>query len=379
MTTKPTKKPSGSKWLVPFNDLGQTMKAEEEDLTNAFKEVLNSGHYILGQQVKSFEEEFAKEMGLQFAAGVASGTDAIMLALYALNLHDGDVVLTVANSAPATVTAIHATGAKVRFADIDHRGLMDPEQLKNRRLMEGVKVVVPVHLYGRIANVSKIAEVCDALGIPIVEDAAQAAGSFSGDYKIGSRSAAACYSFYPTKNLGAIGDGGLVASNHKEITDRIKLARNYGLFDGKQVIYGFNSRLDELQAAFLRVRLKNLMRVNLWRRDTGVRYRKRLDGMKYLKPSDVAIGDNCHLYTINCEERDSLKAFLEDQGIQTMIHYGTPAHKQPVESGNFYPHSIKNTEEHCKTVLSLPCWYPMANPMVDNVVRAIRRFYNEHE
>jgi dTDP-4-amino-4,6-dideoxygalactose transaminase len=376
MTTIPSKR-SSDKWAVPFNDVLAGLLKQEDDLHMAYIETLSSGQFILDEQVKSFENQFAKFTGVTHAVGVASGTDALILALYACGIKEGETVLTVANSAPATVTAIRSTGAKVKFADIDERGLMDPEQLKDKRLMEGVRAVMPVHLYGRVADMQKIAAVCDAYAIPVIEDAAQAAGAFSKDYKLGSKSAAVCFSFYPTKNLGALGDGGMVLSNDKAVADRVRLLRNYGLFDGKQVLYGMNSRLDELQAAFLKARLHKLPSINIWRREICLSYRKKLDGMKYLKPSDIHDGDNGHLFVVHSEDRDHLKAFLEKEGIQTIIHYPIPTHRQPAEKEFFYPFPLKKTDEHCNQVLSLPCWYLMPEHYVNLVVKAVRRFFNE--
>lgn len=364
--------------MVPFNNLGESLQSDSKKLETAFKNVLEGGQFILGKEVANFEHEFSKHEDIKFGVGVASGTDAITLALYACGITDEDVVLTVANSAPATVTAIKATGARIRFADINERGLFDPEELKDRRLMEGVKAIVPVDLYGRVCDIWKMADIVDQYKLYVIEDAAQAAGAHhQKGTPVGAGAAAACYSFYPTKNLGALGDGGMVCSNDKMIADRVRLARNYGLFEGKQVIYGYNSRLDELQAALLRVRLERLKEITKNRRDIGIHYRRKLDGMKYLRPTDVLEGDNCHLYTVHAEDRDHLQDYLDKEGIQTMVHYRTPAHKQPAEREYYFPHPLKKTEEHCRTVLSLPCWYGMKDLQADIVIRAIRRFYHE--
>jgi dTDP-4-amino-4,6-dideoxygalactose transaminase len=374
--TQKTSKPS-SDWIVPFNNLYAGLEPDQQRLENTFKEVLQGGRFIMGQRLFDFEAKFAKYNDMKFGVGVASGTDAISMALGAAGIGNGDLVLTVANSAPATVTAIKASGCRVRFCDIDDRALMDPGELKQKRVMEGVKAVVPVHLYGRIANVKAIADIADAYGAVVIEDAAQAAGASSEDYKIGTRSKAVAFSFYPTKNLGALGDGGMVLTNDEAIMGRIKLARNYGLVDGKNLFYGCNSRLDELQAALLDVRLDSLIWINNERRKIAVHYCKRLSGMKHLAASGVYRGDNCHLYIVHCDERDNLQKFLEKEKIQTMIHYQTPAHKMPIESGNFYPIPVKRTEEHCRTVLSLPCWPGMKEGQVETVVRAIRRYFHE--
>jgi dTDP-4-amino-4,6-dideoxygalactose transaminase len=375
MTAK-TSKPSGD-WTIPFNNVYAALEPDQQRLENRFREVLEGGRYIMGQALFDFENRFSKYNDIKYGVGVASGTDAITMALAAAGLGNGDLVLTVANSAPATVTAIKAANCRIRFCDTDDRALMDPSELKQKRVMEGVKAIVPVHLYGRIANVKAIADIADAYGAIVIEDAAQAAGSTSDDYRIGSRSKAVAFSFYPTKNLGALGDGGMVLTNEETMMARMKLSRNYGLLDGKQLFYGVNSRLDELQAALLDVRLDSLQWINAERRKIGIHYCKRLSGMKYLTTSSVMKGDNCHLYTVNCDERDNLQKFLEKEKIQTIVHYQTPAHKMPVESGNFYPIPVKRTEEHCRTVLSLPCWPGMKEGQVETVVRAIRRFFHE--
>jgi len=369
---KTSKKP-----VVPFNNLYEGIYPDAHRMTQVFKDVLESGQYILGKRVRDFEIEFSDYTGLQYGVGVASGTDAITTALAACGIGDMDTVLTVANSAPATVTAIKSTGARVRFVDVDERGLFDPAHLEDKRMMEGVKAIVPVHLYGRIAHIEKMAPIAEKHSISIIEDACQAAGSTSSYYRIGSLSSAVCYSFYPTKNLGCIGDGGMVLTNKKEISERIRLARNYGLHEGKQLFYGYNSRLDELQAAMLSIRLGSLKKINDNRRAVGASYFRKLHNMKYIKASEVLDGENVHLYPIHSDERDHLKTFLETEGIQTMIHYPIPAHRQPVEKDYYFPYSLKKTEDHCRTVLSLPCWYGMKEHQVDIVVRAIRRFFNE--
>jgi len=366
-----------SKYVVPFNNLRESLRPDQDRLEKAFRDTVEDGRFILGPRVEAFEKRFAEYNNLKYGIGVASGTDAITMALAAAGLGEGDIVLTVANSAPPTVCAIKAAGCGVRFADVDHRGLFEPTQLRNKRLIEGVRAVVVVHLYGRIVNIPAMTDACDAAGIAIIEDAAQAAGSVCNDYAIGSRSLAACFSFYPTKNLGCLGDGGMVLTNSEVIANRVKIARNYGIIDGKQVFYADNSRLDEVQAAFLDVRLDSLEKVNENRRQLSIHYRRGLDKMKYVRPSEVLRGENCHLYTIHCDEREHLQKYLDAQGIQTMIHYPIPAHKMPVEKANFYSNSLVNTEDHCRTVLSLPCWYGMKDLQADIVIRAIRKFYHE--
>ena len=307
--------------MVPFNSLKSQYQRIEREVLSATKRVYEKGRYILGEEVTAFEKEFARYCGVRYGVGVGSGTDALYLSLKAAGIGDGDEVVTTANSFIASALAISFTGAKPLFVDIDYQTYtMDPnglELLLNRRMARSgwqrVKAVLPVHLYGHPAEMSAIVEIADRYGLAVIEDACQAHGAKYGGKRVGSFGSLGCFSFYPTKNLGAYGDGGMVVTNHRGLYEKLRLLRCYG--EKKKyhhTLKGGNSRLDELQAAILRVKLNHLDQWNEERRKKAALYSEKLSSLGVVCPFEKRAARHVyHLYVIRARKRDSLQAYLE--------------------------------------------------------------------
>ena len=333
-------------------------QAAAGEIQAAIRRVLDSGHYILGPEVGAFEREFAGYLGAAHAVGVANGTDALELALRAVGVRPGDGVVTVANTATATVAAIELTGAEAVLVDIDRPTMtMDPAALERRLVAAGglpIRAVVPVHLYGHPADLPRITEIARRHGLAVVEDCAQAHGAAIQGRRVGTWGAAAAFSFYPTKNLGAVGDGGAVVSNDARVADQVRLLRQYGWrerYVSDQP--GKNSRLDELQAAILRVKLVHLDADNRKRQALAEQYRRGLAGTKLALP---AIAPGCepvwHQFVVRTPDRDALRAHLAAADIQTAVLYPVPIHHQPAYRDDRL--HLPVTELACRELLCLP-------------------------
>ena len=308
--------------------------AHAHEIRAAIDRVLASGHYILGPEVDAFEQEFSHYHGGGYTVGVANGTDALELALRAVGVDYGDAVITVANTVSATVSAIQQIGARPIFTEIDPATmLMSPASLAAVLTRETgrVKALVPVHLYGNAADLPAILDLARQHGVKVVEDCAQSHGATIGGRKTGTWGDAAAYSFYPTKNLGALGDGGGVFSKDSAIADRVRLLRQYG-WTHRYVsdVPGRNSRLDEVQAAILRVKLRGLDAENAQRRALAKRYNERLKGTSIQLPVSTAGTEAVwHQYAVRTPRRDALREYLADRGIMCGILYPVPIHHQP--------------------------------------------------
>lgn len=337
--------------------------AHRDEIRSAIDRVLDGGRYILGPEVEAFEREFASYCEVEHAIGVGSGTEALHLALAALGVGPGDEVITTAHTAVATAVAIRLCGAMPVFADIDpDTYTIDPEDVA-RVVTARTKAIVPVHLYGQPANLDALAE----LRIPIVEDCAQAHGATWRGKRVGSIGSIAAFSFYPTKNLGAIGDGGAVVTSDPALAKHVRLLREYGWAERYvSHIEGWNSRLDELQAAILRVKLRHLDADNNRRRAIARRYDEAL-GIS--RPDDV--GHVYHLYVIATEARDALQAHLRERGIGALVHYPVPVHRQPAYAA-MAPRALPQTEHAAATVLSLPMYPELSDEDQQTVIAAMR-------
>jgi dTDP-4-amino-4,6-dideoxygalactose transaminase len=337
---------------VPFLDLGRETKELRGELDRAVARVLDSGTYVLGEEVAAFETAFAAACGAEHAVGVASGTDAITLALLALGVGEGDEVITAPNTCVPTVVGIERAGAVPVLADVDPVTYTLAPAEAERRLTPRTRAIVPVHLYGQPADVDGLA----ALGVPVVEDCAQAHGTLVGGRPAGSLGAAAAFSFYPTKNLGALGDGGAVVTSSADVAERARLLRNYGeRARFEHVARGLNSRLDPLQAAVLSAKLPHLDAAVERRRALAARYAELLDGSALATPVEATGGRHAyHLYVVQAEGRDALRAALEARGIGTAVHYPTPIHRQPAYRHLDVPGSFPVAEHLCERVVSLP-------------------------
>jgi dTDP-4-amino-4,6-dideoxygalactose transaminase len=366
-----------NKLTVPYTNLGDEFKVERSSYMDVFEKVLLSGRYILGPELSSLEEEFSKYCQSEYGIGVASGTDALLLVLRALQLQSTDEVITAPNSYIASASAIALAGATPRFADICHCGNMSPEAFK-AAITPNTKAVIPVHLTGRPAEMNEIISIAQERNIFVIEDAAQAVGASLNGKKVGGWGDAACFSFHPLKNLRAFGDGGMIVTKHAWLKDKLRQERNQGLVTREQCDYwGFNSRLDELQAAFLRVQLRKLNEQTEKRRELAFRYNSLL--RSYVEVPEESAGEYCvfQTYVIKADHRNDLKKYLNDQGVEALIHYPVPIHMQPAAKYLGYSESdFPNTMKHVSQILSLPLYPNMTLSQQDYVVEKIKIFYN---
>ncbi|NUM82371.1 DegT/DnrJ/EryC1/StrS family aminotransferase [bacterium] len=359
-------------------DLTKQTEMLLEQLLQETKEVLLSGKYILGKKLERFEEEFAAYTGTRYAVGVASGTEAIYLALVAAGVKHGDEVITTPFTAIPTFSAILMTGAKAVFADINPLTYtIDPNSVADK-ITSKTKALLPVHLFGQMAEMDELRQVANRHGIKLIEDAAQSHGSLYKGSQAGAFGEMACYSFYPTKNLGAFGDAGAIVTNQKEYYDQLKLLRNYGqeaLY--RTVINGINSRLDELQAAYLSIKLKHLDHWNEQRSHLAGIYYQQLNHLSVQLPCELTYTrQNYHVYVIRTQKRDALQQFLEEQGIQTNIYYPIPLHLQKSNAFLGYNHGdFPEAERACEEVLALPMYPEMDPEIAIRVSKAIKQFY----
>lgn len=358
--------------------LGSDPKAQyhllKEEIDAAISKALSSGYYILGPETSAFENEFADYVGVSHCIGVGNGTDAIHIALKACGIGPGDEVITVSHTAVATISAIILTGARPVFADISPDSYtMDVSHLE-ALLSENTKAIIPVHLYGHPANMPEIMKIAQKAGVKVIEDCAQAHGASISEQKVGTFGDLACFSFYPTKNLGAMGDGGAVVSNNPELAKNVRLLREYG-WEEKFIsqINGFNTRLDELQAAVLRVKLQHLDAFNNSRKDIAEIYKAELAETALVLPSQAEFCEHVyHLFVIRTDKRDALKSHLEQREIQAGIHYPVPVHlQQPYRVDGL---QLEQTERICNEILSLPM-YPELGDKLSDVVDAVKSFF----
>lgn len=360
---------------IPFGDLKRQHDAIRAELDAAVARVLDSGWYILGPAVSAFEEEFAAFCNARFCIGVANGTEALQLALTALGAGPGDEVITVANASVYQAITIVAVGARPVFVDVDERShTMDPAALE-AAITRRTRAIMPVHLYGRMANMDAIMVIADRHGIPVIEDCAQAHGATWRGRPAGSIGMLGCFSFYPTKNLGAIGDGGAVTTNDAALAEKLRRLRQYG-WERKYYTRdagGLNSRLDELQAAILSVKLRHLPAWNERRRAIAAMYHTLLAGAGLVLPEAPPEGDHVfHLYVVRTAERDAVQARLREEGIGTDIHYPLPTHLQPVYAPFAPSGGLPTTERLAGEILSLPMFPELTDDEVRTVAMAVR-------
>ena len=371
--------------MVPFIDLKRQYKRIKEEILSATQRVYEKGRFILGEEVSAFEKEFSHYCGVRYGVGVGSGTDALYLALKVAGIGEGDEVVTVANSFVATALAISFTGAKPLFVDIDPKTYtMDPNHLelflkrqKAKDSGQKIKAILPVHLYGHPAEMDSIMEIADRYDLIVIEDACQAHGAKYGKKKVGSFGAMGCFSFYPTKNLGGYGDGGMVVTDHKKYDQNLRLLRCYGERKKyEHILKGHNSRLDEIQAAILRVKLKYLDQWNKERRGKARLYTKMVSSLGVVCPSErKGVRHVFHLYTIKTRNRDSLQAFLKKRGIETLIHYPIPIPLQKAyRELKYHKRDLPLTNQWSRKILSLPFFPEMKDSEIEEVTEGIRCF-----
>ena len=351
--------------------------AHKVEIDAAIKRVMESGRYILGLEVEAFEKEFAAYIGVGFGIGVSSGTDALHLALRACGVGSGDEVITVSHTAVATIAAIELCGGRPVLVDIDPRTFMIDSSQIERAVTPRTKAILAVHLYGYVADMKKIRSIADECRLRVIEDCAQSHGAIYGGRKSGAWGDLAAFSFYPTKNLGAFGDGGIVVTNDRELAERVRLLREYG-WRRRYIseIPGLNSRLDELQAAILRVKLKHLEEWNEARRKRALIYSRMLEGTVSCPLEDEPGRHVYHLYVIGTRERDALQAFLRENGIETFIHYPVPIHLQKAYRGLGYGRGdLPLTEQCSREILSLPIYPEIGESEIEEVAKRILFFF----
>jgi dTDP-4-amino-4,6-dideoxygalactose transaminase len=364
---------------IPMVDLKAQYARIRAEVDAAMARVLESTAFIKGDDCGAFESEFAQYCGTRHAVGVANGTDALIVALRAFGVGPGDDVVTVANTFIATGEAIVLNGARPVFVDVDPATFtMDPARLE-RAITPKTKVVLPVHLYGHPADMEPILDIARRHGLPVLEDAAQAHGAEIAGRRVGSLGHAACFSFYPGKNLGAYGDAGMVVSGDGEFAARVRQIANHGGGANKydNVVVGTNSRLDTLQAAVLRVKLRHLDQWNAERRERAQAYTRALADVPGLTLPRERAGARSvwHLYTILTAERDALQQRLKADGISTAVHYPRPIHLQPaMAAAGGAAGDLPVSEQLSREVLCLPLYPELAAEDVDRVAAAVRSF-----
>lgn len=359
--------------MIRFDNFQPQYATVQHAVSEAVQRVLASGRYILGAEVEAFEQELAALVGCRHAVGVASGTEALALALLALGIGRGDDVLVPAVTAFPTATAVLQIGAVPRAVDIlPESGLMDPADLE-RRITTRSRAVIPVHLYGQSCDLAAIQAIADRHGLAVVEDCAQSIGARYRGRVTGGIGHCGAFSFYPTKNLGAYGDGGAVTTDDPHCAERLKRLRNYGQADRyRHVEFGLNSRLDELQAAVLRAKLPFLPRWNERRRLHAQAYRGALRGVTVMREYEYGL-PVYHLFAVRSPQRRELMEFLQQRGIQTLIHYPVPLHHQPAfpaRRRERFPHA----EQFCAEVFSLPLYPELEASAIGEVVQAVHDF-----
>jgi dTDP-4-amino-4,6-dideoxygalactose transaminase len=362
--------------VIALFDLSRQHAAIAAELQAALARVAGGGGFTFGEELDAFEDEFARYCGVRRCAGVANGTDALTLALRALGAGPGTEVVTAAHTFFATAEAIVATGACPVFADIDPRTRCVSPSAVAAALSDRTAAVVPVHLYGHPAPMPEIMSVCDAAGIPVVEDAAQAHGATIDGRRVGSWGRAGTFSFYPTKNLGALGDAGAVVSDDEELIATVRSLRHHGCAADDpncHLRFGGTARLDSLQAAFLRVKLPRLDGWNEERRDAADRYRDALAGLDLTLPGGDAPGARQvhHLFVVEVDDRDRVLAALRAQGIGAAVHYPCAVPLQPAFAGRFARGEFPVAEALAARALSLPVFPGITAQELDRVARSL--------
>ena len=362
--------------MIPFLDLHGVNERFRAEMDAATARVLDSGWYLLGDECASFEREFAAFCGTRHAVGCANGLDALRLVVQALGIGPGDEVIAPANTYIASLIAISANGATPVLVEPDPSTFLIDPSLVEERVTPRTKAIMVVHLYGRVVEMEPIREVAARHGLKVIEDAAQAHGAGRGGRRTGSLGDAAGFSFYPGKNLGCLGDGGAVTTDDDALAEKIRALRNYGSDVKYHFPYrGTNSRLDEIQAAWLRVKLPRLDADNARRAEIAARYCREIVNPAVTLPIPPEEGPNppsnvWHVYPVRAGRRDDLQRHLADRGVQTVIHYPIPPHRQPAYS-EWHGLSLPVTEAIHDTILSLPMSPVMTDDQVSEVVEAV--------
>lgn len=362
---------------IPLVDLQAQYKSLQSEMAPVLADVLDKAHFIMGPNVKAFEQEFSLYCGARYTIGVGSGTDALLFALMALGISTGDEVITTPHTFIASAECISVAGATPVFVDIDpDTYAMDPTKIE-AAITDRTRAIVVVHLYGNPAPMDQIMAIAKKHALAVVEDCAQAHGATFHGQRVGTIGDISCFSFYPGKNLGAYGDGGAVVTNRADLAERVYRLRNHGRVPGAKYEHsevGFCSRLDELQAAVLRVKLRHLEEWNQARRAHAKQYAKLLGGTQVGLPQETPGGEAVyHLFVVRVNQRDSVQEQLKAAGIESGVHYPLPLHLQPAYQGlrigeGAFPHA----EAASREVLSLPMYAELKQEQLEMVVKALR-------
>ena len=362
---------------IPFVTFLPMEKELNDDIRGAFDRVFTRSWYIEGVEDEAFEKAFAEYCGVKYCVGVGNGLDALMLALKALGIGEGDEVIVPSNTYIATALAVTYVGAMPVFVEPDIRTFNINPKLIESRITEKTKAIMPVHLYGQACDMDPIMDVARKYSLKVVEDCAQAHGATYKGRKVGTFGDAAGFSFYPGKNLGALGDAGATVTNNEELADKIRALGNYGSdYKYHHIHKGNNSRLDELQAAFLGAKLPHLERMNMERRRIAAKFTEGISNPKvitpYVLPDCVPVW---HIYGIRCAERDALEKHLNEKGIGTNKHYPIPMHLQECYRDLNIPQgALPIAEEISATELSIPMYYGMTDDEIERVIESINSF-----
>jgi dTDP-4-amino-4,6-dideoxygalactose transaminase len=365
---------------IPVNDLRRHNAVIGALLDDALVGVRASGRYVLGEQVEAFENDFASYCGVRHAIGTGNGLNSLEIALRAVGVGPNDRVATVANAGGYASIAVLNIGAYPRYVDIDRVTLTMDVAACRTALAEGLKAVVVTHLFGRLADVESIVDLATAAGVPVIEDCAQAHGARRGGRMAGSFGTIGCFSFYPTKNLGALGDGGAITTMDDRLAQAVRSLRQYGWTGRHQIDRsgGCNSRLDEIQAAVLRVKLRFLDRWNDRRREIAGRYRRSVTGEVISLAGAASEDDVAHLCVARCPDRDGLRQWLAAAGIETQIHYPTPDHQQPGLAGSDEIWQLLETEAAARQIVTLPNFPEMTEEEIQSVCERLRRWCDDN-
>lgn len=363
---------------VPFATFLPMHNEIRQELDSAYNRVLDKSYFIHGDECRKFEEEFAEYCGVKYCVGVATGLDALFLILKAMNIGNGDEVIVPSNTYIATALAVSYTGAKPIFVEPEIETFnINPSRIEEK-ITSNTKAIIAVHLQGRTADMEAINVIAKKHNLKVIEDAAQAHGAKYKGKKAGSLCDAAGFSFYPGKNLGALGDGGCITTNNKKLADKVRALGNYGSDYKYHHIYkGVNSRLDEIQAAFLRVKLPNLDRWNEDRRATAKKYFESIKNplIKLPLKSTDEFEHIYHVFVIRCDKRDELEKYLNVNGVGTVKHYPIPMHEQECYKDLEIKHGeLPIAEEISRTVLSIPMYYGMTDEEINYVIEVINKF-----
>ena len=366
---------------IPYVDLGDQHQAIKDELLEAIGKVMDHGLFVFGEEVQAFEEQFARLCGTRYAVGVNSGTDALILALRALEVGPGDEVITAPNSFVASASSIAVVGAKPVFVDVRDDYNLDPEKIEPA-ITANTRAIVPVHLTGRPAEMDAINEIAGAHGLHVIEDAAQAVLAEYGGRRAGALGKLGCFSLHPLKTLNACGDGGVVTTDDGELCERIRTLRHLGLQSRDDCVsWSSNSRLDSIQAAVLLVKMNYLEGWVASRRKNAALYRESLKdvpGLQLPVPDRSHESSAWHTFVVQSEQRDGLKQYLADNGIGTAVHYPVPIHLHRVAHGLGHgPGDFPVAEEQAARILSLPVHQDLGPAQLERIMQVVKTFHEQ--